>query len=164
MEGQVKGLPSPLPRRPERRLSLEEKILRLARRYRLAEKRRLRRQNAIAKNRCSHARCHGCRLDRVAGKIPPSPFERAARVPFENTLVWTTSAAWVPMAPGLVAGRLLCVPAPICAEAEVPGQYRADIEFNTAQSKQLKVAGHDAIVRKKQALETARQKKSTPGY
>ncbi len=52
----------------------------------------------------------------------------------------------------------------IYAEADVPGQYQADIEFNAAQSKRLKEAGHEPIVQAKAPLETAAQRKVTLGY
>jgi ferredoxin len=52
----------------------------------------------------------------------------------------------------------------IYAEADVPTQYQADIEFNAIQSKQLKEAGRDAIVQTKQPLENAAQRKAALGY
>jgi ferredoxin len=52
----------------------------------------------------------------------------------------------------------------IYAEADVPAEYQADIEFNAAQTKRLKEEGHEAIVQQKPPLETATQRKATLGY
>ncbi len=52
----------------------------------------------------------------------------------------------------------------IYADADVPAQYQADIEFNAAQSRQLKEAGHEAIVQSRPPLGTAAQRKAALGY
>jgi ferredoxin len=52
----------------------------------------------------------------------------------------------------------------IYAEADLPAQYQADLEFNAVQSKRLKEAGQDAIVQTKEPLPTAAQKKAALGY
>jgi len=52
----------------------------------------------------------------------------------------------------------------IYAEGDLPAQCQADLEFNAVQSKQLKEAGHDAIVQTKQPLETAAQRKAALGF
>jgi ferredoxin len=52
----------------------------------------------------------------------------------------------------------------IYAEADVPAEFQGDIEFNSAQSKQLKDSGKEAIVKKKDALPTAAQRKTELGY
>jgi ferredoxin len=52
----------------------------------------------------------------------------------------------------------------IYADADVPSQYQADIEFNAVQSKRLKDEGREAIVKTKPPLETAAQKKAALGY
>jgi ferredoxin len=52
----------------------------------------------------------------------------------------------------------------IYAEADLPAQYQADLEFNAVQSKRLKEAGQDAIIQTKEPLPTAAQKKAALGY
>ena len=52
----------------------------------------------------------------------------------------------------------------IYAEADVPEQFKADIEFNAVQARQIKDAGREAIVKKKDALPTADQRKKELGY
>jgi len=52
----------------------------------------------------------------------------------------------------------------IYAEADVPEQFKADIEFNTVQAKQIKDSGKEAILKKKEPLPTAAQRKSELGY
>ena len=47
----------------------------------------------------------------------------------------------------------------IYAEADVPAQYQADIEFNSAQSKRLREAGHDAIVETRSLWQLPRRRK-----
>ena len=50
----------------------------------------------------------------------------------------------------------------IYAEADVPAQFQADIAFNAAQAKQIKAAGKEAILKKKEPLPTAaEQEKGT---
>jgi len=52
----------------------------------------------------------------------------------------------------------------IYADGDVPEQFQADIEFNAAQAKQLKDSGRDAIVKKKEPLPTAVQRRAELGY
>jgi len=52
----------------------------------------------------------------------------------------------------------------IYAEADVPQKFQADIAFNTAQAKQVKAAGKEAIVKKKEPLSTAVERKKELGY
>ena len=52
----------------------------------------------------------------------------------------------------------------IYAEADVPEQFQADIEFNSVQAKQIKDSGKEAIVKKKEPLPTAAQRKAELGY
>ncbi len=52
----------------------------------------------------------------------------------------------------------------IYAEADVPEQFRADLAFNAAQAKQIKAAGGEAILKKKEPLPTAVERKKELGY
>ncbi len=52
----------------------------------------------------------------------------------------------------------------IYADEDVPEQFQADIEFNAVQAKQLKDSGRDAIVKKKEPLPTAAQRRTELGY
>jgi ferredoxin len=52
----------------------------------------------------------------------------------------------------------------IYAEADVPAQYQADTAFNAEQSRRVKEAGQEAIVKKKDPLPTADQRKLALGY
>lgn len=52
----------------------------------------------------------------------------------------------------------------IYAEMDVPPQFQADIAFNVAQARQVKDAGKEAIVAKKQPLPTAAERKKELGY
>jgi ferredoxin len=52
----------------------------------------------------------------------------------------------------------------IYAEADVPATYQASIEFNSVESKRLKDSGQEAIVKKKDPLPTAAQRKTELGY
>jgi len=52
----------------------------------------------------------------------------------------------------------------IYAEADVPEQFQADIAFNAAQAKQVKEAGREAILKKKEPLPTAAERKKELGY
>jgi ferredoxin len=52
----------------------------------------------------------------------------------------------------------------IYAEADVPAEFQADIEFNAAQSKQVKAGGKEAILKKKEPLPTAAERKKELGY
>jgi ferredoxin len=52
----------------------------------------------------------------------------------------------------------------IYAEADVPEQFKPDIEFNAVQSRQIKDSGKEAILKKKEPLPTAAQRKKELGY
>jgi len=52
----------------------------------------------------------------------------------------------------------------IYAEADLPAQYQADIAFNADQTRRLKEAGQEAIVKKKGPLPTAAERKAALGY
>jgi ferredoxin len=52
----------------------------------------------------------------------------------------------------------------IYAEADVPAQFKVDIEFNSDQAKQIKDSGKEAILKKKDPLPTAAQRKKELGY
>jgi len=52
----------------------------------------------------------------------------------------------------------------IYAEADVPAQFQTDIAFNAAQARQVKSDGREAILKKKEPLPTAEQRKKELGY
>ena len=52
----------------------------------------------------------------------------------------------------------------IYAEADVPEQFKADIEFNAVQARHIKDSGKEAILKKKEPLPTAPQRKAELGY
>jgi len=52
----------------------------------------------------------------------------------------------------------------IYAEADVPEQFKADIAFNAAESRQIKGSGTEAIMKKKEPLPTAAQRRKELGY
>lgn len=52
----------------------------------------------------------------------------------------------------------------IYGEADVPDTYQPNIEFNANESRRLKDSGQEAIVKKKQPLPTAAQRKVELGY
>jgi ferredoxin len=52
----------------------------------------------------------------------------------------------------------------IYAEQSVPEEFAANIEFNSAQSRQVKDAGTPAITTQKEALPTAAERKKALGY
>jgi len=52
----------------------------------------------------------------------------------------------------------------IYAEGDVPGDYTANIEFNSIESKKIKEAGETAILKKKDPLPTAETRKAELGY
>jgi ferredoxin len=52
----------------------------------------------------------------------------------------------------------------IYADADVPEQFKADIEFNSAESRRLKDSWREAILKKKEPLPTAAQRKAELGY
>jgi ferredoxin len=52
----------------------------------------------------------------------------------------------------------------IYAEGDLPAEYQSNIEFNAAEARRVKDAGQDAIVKKKEPLPTAAQRKAELGY
>lgn len=52
----------------------------------------------------------------------------------------------------------------IYAEADVPGQFQADIQLNANEAKRVKEAGKEGITQKKDPLPTAAQRKAELGY
>ena len=52
----------------------------------------------------------------------------------------------------------------IYAEADVPREYQANIEFNAAEARRVKDSGQGAILKKKEPLPTAEQRKAELGY
>jgi ferredoxin len=52
----------------------------------------------------------------------------------------------------------------IYAEADVPAEFQANIEANGVESRRIKDSGHDAIVKKKDPLPTAAERKAALGY
>jgi ferredoxin len=52
----------------------------------------------------------------------------------------------------------------IYAEADVPSEFQPNTEFNGAEARRLKDSGKEAIVKKKDALPTAEQRKAELGY
>jgi len=52
----------------------------------------------------------------------------------------------------------------IYAEADVPAEFQANIEFNGAEARRIKDGGQDAIVKKKEPLPTAAARKAELGY
>ncbi len=52
----------------------------------------------------------------------------------------------------------------IYAEGDVPGEFQSDIEFNANEARRLKDSGASAILKKKDALPTAEEKKKQLGY
>jgi ferredoxin len=58
----------------------------------------------------------------------------------------------------------VCPVEAIYADAVVPGEYQASIEFNAAEARRVKDSGQEAIVKKKDPLPTAEQRKKELGY
>lgn len=52
----------------------------------------------------------------------------------------------------------------IYAEGDLPAQFKADIEFNSVQARQIKDSGKEAIVKRKEPLPTAAERKKELGY
>ena len=52
----------------------------------------------------------------------------------------------------------------IYAEADVPAEFQSNTEFNATEARRLKDSGQDAIVKKKDPLPTAEQRKAELGY
>ena len=58
----------------------------------------------------------------------------------------------------------VCPVEAIYAEADVPADFQANIEFNATQAHEVKGAGKEAIVKKKDPLPTAEQRKKELGF
>jgi ferredoxin len=52
----------------------------------------------------------------------------------------------------------------IYAEGDVPSEFQSNVEFNGAESRKIKEAGQAAILKKKDPLATAAQRKTELGY
>ena len=52
----------------------------------------------------------------------------------------------------------------IYAEGDLPAEFQANTEYNAVESKKIKEAGQAAILKKKDPLPTAEQRKSELGY
>jgi hypothetical protein len=52
----------------------------------------------------------------------------------------------------------------IYADADLPAEFQAGIEFNAAESRRIKDAGQEAIAQKKEPLPTAAARKAELGY
>jgi ferredoxin len=52
----------------------------------------------------------------------------------------------------------------IYAESDVPSEFQSSIEFNATEARRLKDSGQTAILKKKDALPTAAQRKAELGY
>ncbi len=58
----------------------------------------------------------------------------------------------------------VCPVEAIYAEADVPAEFQANVEFNAVQARQVKDSGKEAILKKKDPLPTAAQRKKELGY
>jgi ferredoxin len=58
----------------------------------------------------------------------------------------------------------VCPVQAIYADTDVPAEFEPAIEFNSVESKRVKVAGQDGMVQKKDPLPTAAQRKTELGY
>src|SRR5262245_56810056 len=52
----------------------------------------------------------------------------------------------------------------IYADSNLPGEHQADVAFNATEARRVKDSSQDAIVKKKDPLPTAAQRKSELGY
>jgi ferredoxin len=52
----------------------------------------------------------------------------------------------------------------IYAEADLSADFQPAVEFNASEARRIKDTGHDAIVKKKDPLPTAAQRKTELGY
>ncbi len=109
-EGSAEDVLAYIQKPAKRRLSLEQKLLRLVRRYRAAEKRRLRKPARTAGCRRRNRRRPNGGREGAPSQQTSNLLERAARVPKSNTLVRVANATVAPVAPGLVAGLLSVAP------------------------------------------------------
>jgi ferredoxin len=58
----------------------------------------------------------------------------------------------------------VCPVEAIYAEASVPGEFQASIQFNADEARRVKDSGQEAIATKKDPLPTAQQRKTELGY
>jgi ferredoxin len=58
----------------------------------------------------------------------------------------------------------VCPVEAIYAEADVPAEFQANVEFNANEARQVKDSGKEAILKKKDPLPTAAQRKKELGY
>jgi ferredoxin len=58
----------------------------------------------------------------------------------------------------------VCPVEAIYAEGDVPGEFQANTEFNAVQARQVKDSGKEAILKKKDPLPTAAERKKELGY
>ncbi len=58
----------------------------------------------------------------------------------------------------------VCPVEAIYAEGDVPGEFQADIEFNSVESKRIKAEGGEAILKKTDPLPTAEARKAELGF
>ena len=52
----------------------------------------------------------------------------------------------------------------IYAEGDLPADYQANMEFNATEARRIKDSGQEAILKKKDPLPTAAQRKAELGY
>ncbi|HWX20472.1 MAG TPA: ferredoxin family protein [Candidatus Binatia bacterium] len=58
----------------------------------------------------------------------------------------------------------VCPVQAIYAEGDVPQEFQSSMEFNAAESRRIKDSGQESIVKKKDPLPTAAQRKTELGY
>ena len=58
----------------------------------------------------------------------------------------------------------VCPVEAIYAEGDVPAEFQPNIDFNASTAREIKSSGKDAILKKKDPLPTAAQKKKDLGY
>jgi hypothetical protein len=52
----------------------------------------------------------------------------------------------------------------IYAESDIPAEFQSNTVFNATEARRIKDSGQEAIVKKKEALPTAAQRKAELGY
>jgi len=52
----------------------------------------------------------------------------------------------------------------IYAEGDLPAEFQANMEFNSTEARRIKDSGQEAILKKKDPLPTAAQRKAELGY
>jgi ferredoxin len=58
----------------------------------------------------------------------------------------------------------VCPVEAIYAEGDVPAEFQPNVDFNASTAREIKSSGKDAILKKKDPLPTAAQKKKDLGY